>query len=825
MLNLPLTLKATLRDWKSGELTLLLMALIIAVACVTAISNFTTLINRQLEQSTANLLGADAVVVSSVPIPSRWRDEAARLALTQTTSVTFLSMVEYHGHLQLAQIHSVSAPYPLRGTVRVADRISDKTGHPAQIPAAGNVWLEPRLLSLLSADIGQYITIGAARLRIAGVIREQPGQMGNWFTISPRIIMNQQDIAKTKVIQRGSRVTYSWLLRGAKKNVSALKKDLHNKLTSHQEWTDSQNNNPTVVRATERTLSYLHLGTLMSLVLAGVAISMATLRYCQRHIGQVALLRCFGASQSQILGIYLGSLFLLGSTACLIGAAIGYALQPVLLNWLGGLLPPVSRHVTFAPLFFSLAAGMTLLLGFSAGHVWQLRKISAITMFRQQQVVWQNSTYVTYGFALLLLGVLALIYTGSWMITGFVLFACVAFIAMVVGSLWLVFGLLMGHKQRLPLNWRFGFVNIGRNLENSALQIIGIGLALTAMLSLTIVKNDLLRDWQRQLPPDAANFFMINIAPDQIGDINRLLSANRIQHAAFYPIVRARLTAINHQSVQQRFGEEAKNINALRRELNLSWTDKLPPGNEITAGRWQVRDPHKNWVSVEKGVAERLGLKLGDLVGFQFGDGQLTAEVTSIRRVDWSSFNPNFFMLFKPGFLDDAPRTMLTSMYVPPSRQEILIEMTRQFPNITLIDITQAINKVRSVLTDAGNAISFITFFALLAGLIIVALAILSFSSTKQQETRLLKILGMRQYALLWIRTSEAFILGVYAGLLASITAILVNRYLAEVVLNIPFSPPWHLILTVPLYTAGITVVINFLIQRNQYQHRKQTVI
>jgi putative ABC transport system permease protein len=826
MLSIPLFIKSIIREWRSGELTLLFIALVIAVACVSAMNNFTNSVQNQLKQGAVDMLGADAVLTSNTAIDLSWKQKANELGITMVNTLSFLSMVEGHEQLQLSQIKAISSPYPLRGEVNIATDLGDAQGvSQTNAPEAGSVWLNPRLFPLLSTDIGKKIAIGAGVFKVSGVIRDEPGQIGDWFTLSPRIIMNINDVEKTKIIQPGSVLTYALLMNGSKEQLNEMHQFLNNKLNGQQQWRDSKNNNISVTNTINRTLHYLNFGTLMSLVLAGVAISMASLRYCQRHLKQVALLRSFGATQAQIIRLYLSSIALIGIIACLIGAVIGYSLHPLLVAWLEGLLPNTQQQFDLGPFVLSVVSGMLLLFCFSVGNIWQLRKISAMSLFRQQHLIWKNSAYITYGLALLLLGVLAYYYTQSFKLTLTVLGGCLIFIGAALAGLWLLFGSFTYAKLRIPLNWRFGFNNIARNFEDSALQVIGIGLALTCILSLILLKNHLISDWQHKLPAQSANYFIFNLEPDQPPALSTMLEKNGVKIQRFYPILRGRLTAINHESVIKLFGEEIKNINALQRELNLSWSKQLPDDNSIIKGTWMVSDPDKAWVSVEQGVAERLKLKLGDVLSFTISDRVINVQVSSIRQVDWSSFNPNFFMLLKPGLLDNLPKTMITSFYLSPDKQKLLIDVTRTYPNVSLIDIASTINKVQSILSSAANAITFISFFALLAGLIIVMLAILSLSGTKQQETQVLKILGMRRITLLWIRSSEAFLIGLYSGFLAILSAVLINVYLASSILESHFTIPWILFVLVPLSTAFIVVVINIIIQGKQYQGRASSLI
>ncbi len=820
MLKIPLFIKSMAREWRSGELTLLFSALIIAVTCISAMNYFTTMVQYQLERGAANMLGADAMITSNQPIAPAWVKKINSLGITQTTTLSFLSMVEFENQLQLSQIKAITSPYPLRGILKIAFEPNDTIGNTLyQAPEPGTVWISPRLIVALSTAIGKTLRIGAASFKITGIIREEPGQTGDWFTLSPRILMNQNDVPKTEIIQPGSQLTYNVLLNGSKSELNNLHTFLKDKLQGQQKWLDSQNNVVSVTNTINRTLTYLNFGTLMSLVLAGVAVSMASLRYSQRHFKHVALLRCFGASQRQIMTLYLSSLALFGIIACVVGAVLGYALQPLLIRWLGALLPQTEQYFTIGPFVLSIMTGMLLLFCFSSGSICQLRKVSPVSLFRQQHLIWDKQTYYTYGLALLLLGFMAYYYTHSLTMTMAVLTSCMVFVAIVLIGLWLLFRLPI--KARIPLNWRFGFNNIARNMEDSALQVTGIGLALATILSLMLLKNNLINDWKNQLPAQTANYFLFNMEPEQLPLLKQTLQQNQILVDVFYPTLRGRIVSINNQSVKTLFGEEAKNINALQRELNLSWSRQLPEGNKVIKGSWVVSNPKIQWVSVESELAERLKLKLGDTIEFAIGGDELSIQVTSFRTLDWSSFKPNFFMLFKPGLLDERPSTLITSFYLPPEKQQILIELTKQFPNISLIDITSTLKKVQSILTSASHAITFIATFALLAGIIIVILAMLSLSGMKQQETSVLKILGMRRNTLLLIRSSEAFLIGMYSGLLAIIAAVALNIYLAVVILGSHFSIPWLYFVIVPFCTAILVVLLNLLIQWSQYQKRR----
>ncbi|MDP1604939.1 MAG: FtsX-like permease family protein [Legionella sp.] len=817
MLTLPLPLRALLRDWRGGELTLISLALLVAVACISALNNFTSMVEHQLNQQAGQFLGADAVVTSKNPIPDAWKNSAQKLNLTQTNTLSFLSMVGHRDNLQLAQIKSIAPAYPLRGQLKIATTLAGQGVSVNAPPREGEVWLGARLFPALGITIGDAITIGLANFKVAGVVVEEPGQTGDWFNISPRIMMNQKDVAKTAVIQKGSNVTYSWLLAGNENQLLGLKNSLKNTITE-QQWTDSKKNS-VMVKTIERTLAYLNIGTLMSMVLAAVAISMASLRYTKRQQQQVAVLRCFGATSRDILFIYVGSVLFLGTAASLAGVFLGYALQPLLVHWLSGLLPHLESTHTLKPALLSFASGMVVLLCFTLVNLLKLRNVSATRIFRKEAPTTSVTESISYGLALLLLVVLAYWYTRSASITMIVLMGTLFYVLLAAGILIVSTTGMSFIKHFLPIKWHFGFTNIERNLANSTLQIVGIGLSLTAILCLALLKDNFLNEWQKQLPPEAPNFFIINIEPSQVSDISRFLTKNSIRGFMLYPMVKGRLISINNLPTRQVLGNKVEEINALKRELNFSWSEHLPPENTLTAGQW--KDVQENWVSVEAGLAKQLGVKVNDTLGFRIDAQIMQAKITSIRRVNWSNFKPNFFILFKPGSLGKQAETYITSIYLSVNQQNKLLNLVKQFPNVTVIDVASTIKKLQGIFESASKAITLLTLFALLTGLIIAILAMLSFSDLKEQETALLKTLGMRKRTLLWIRSSESFIIGFYAGLLAICCAIIINYYLNRAILGLPLTTPWTLIIAVPFLTAGATVLINNLVMLSQYQRQR----
>ncbi|WP_131782016.1 ABC transporter permease [Legionella gresilensis] len=808
MLNFPLLIRTFVREWRSGELSLLCLALLIAVTCMSTINNITFSIENLLNQQAAQMLGADVAITSNSPFPNNWEKRAKALQLTEAKTISFLSMAMVNDKLQLVQVKAITSPYPLKGFIKIAPQPFALATNVNHAPALGQLWTEAKLLSLLPAKVGDKITIGEATFVIGGILIEEPGQTGDWFNISPRVIINQADLAKTKIIQTGSKVSYRWLLMGTENQLTQLKNSLNPPLSEQQNWQD-KTANPALIKTIERTLAYLNLGILMSLILAGIAISMAMHRYNQRHQKHISILRCFGAAEKDIFLIYLGIILILGFFASLIGILLSYAFQPFLFSWLKGLLPDFQVDYSFKPALLSFSTGILLLLSFTVPHLLSLRKISAITLFKSQYQV-NKYSFLNYLITFLALVGLAFLYIRSWQLIIIVFIGLIYFAVFALSLLLITNFFINLIKNKISFVWRFGFTSINRNLTNSLLQFIGIGLALAALLTLNLFKTNLIDNWQQQLPADAANFFVINIQPTQASTFLNFLKQNQVENAILYPIVKGRLITINDRAVSLKLGDKARDINALQRELNLSWSTQLPEENKIVQGSWQTNQP--TWISIEEGLARQLGVGIGDKLGFRIEGQTINASITSIRQVNWTNFKPNFFILFSPSLLVNLPKSYLTSFYLPEERQYLLVNLVKQFPGITIIDIASTIKKVQTIFRNISKVINLITVFILLIGIIIAILAMLAFNDIKQQEIYILKLLGAQKKALFWIRSSEAAIIGFYAGLLAIILAIVINYYFNTMTLNFIFHPPWALLILVPLLTSLANILINYKI-------------
>jgi len=803
MRRLALSLRMLARDWRAGELRLLAAAIVIAVGAVTAVAIFSDRLQRGMASQSAELLGADLVLVAPEPIERGWIEAAVREGLRTTEVLEFASIVVRAGELRLATIRAVDAAYPLRGELRGSIGPYAGDGPVRGVPSPGTVWVEARLLHELGFEIGGRVTIGNATVTATRVLTYEPGRGGSPFALAPRVLMNAADVAATGVIQPGSRVNYALGLAGSAPQVAAFRAWLGPHLSPHIRMIDPDTGNPTVARALGRVERYLGLTSLLAVLLAGAAIAMGARRYSIRHYDTSALLRGFGATQRDVTALHLPQLVTLAVTASVVGAALGWVGQGVI-HWLLRDLLPLSLPAPGpGPFALGLLTGLILLAGFALPPVLRLRRVSPLRVLRRELTPLPPGALAVYGSAAGALAALLWRHTGSAQLTLIVFGGAAAAALVLAGTAYALLSAGRLLPTRAGVAWRFGFANLWRRPRASVSQALAFGLALLAMAIIALVRTDLLASWQRQLPPDTPNTFAFNILPDDVSRLEQFFAAHGIASQALYPMVRGRLTEINRAPVTQTVTKEERSNEAIQRELNLSWTAELPPDNEIVSGRWSPRE--RSGVSVESRLAERLGIAVGDELTFSIAGEPLAARVTSLRKVQWESFHPNFYMIFSPGALADRPATWLTSFHLPPARKALLAPLVREFPAVSVLETEQILAQVRRILEQVTVAVEFVLLFTLAAGITVLAAAVAASLGERLHEGALLRALGASRRQLRSAQLAEFALLGFAAGLLAALGTELIAAALYTRVFDLGYRFQWPVWLLAPV--AGSVLV------------------
>lgn len=809
------------RERASGEWRVLLLALIIGVGSVSTTGFLGDRLKRAMSEQGAGFLGADLLVTSPRPIAD-WPSlpiENSAPALATSQALEFASMVSRGDAFQLATLRAVDAAYPVRGVVRIADRpFEPGVPRPAQ-PPPGAIYVEPSLLPLLSASVGDSVQIGEASFRIAGIVAEEPGQLGGVFGLAPRVFLRADEVETTRVLQPGSRLTYLYQFAGEPGQLAAFGAALKPTLDSTQRLIGSREGIETLRGAFANADRYIQLTALISLLLSVAAIAIAAHHHALRHYDQAALLRCFGATTAQLRTLYAVQLLTLGLLGSLAGVVIGALMQQAL----AGLILPdaVTRlpSLGLAPVGVAVASGLLALAGAALPALMRLIRVPPLRVLRRDLpplpvAAWLGAA--VSGSALL--GLIAW-YAGDVKLVGVFVGALVGLVGVLVllAQLALVAGRGVQRMSHGPL--RFGLAQLLRHRFDSTLQLGAFTLALFLVALLALVRSDLIAGWQQQLPPQAPNHFLVNIAPHQQQAVAAYLSQHRLKASALYPMVRGRLVSKNGTPIAETLPEDARDSNTLRRELNLTWTATLPANNVVLAGRWHGErsagsDPSAE-ISVESGMAERLNLAVGDQLGFQVGDQTLAARITSLRSVKWDSMQPNFFVIFAPGQLDALPASSIASVYVPPDAAGVLPGFVKAFPGITVLALDKLIANIEAVFAQIIGAIQLLLGFLLAAGMAVVVATLLASLDARQQEAVLLRTLGAQRAYLAKGLWSEFIALGLLAGLLASACAEIAMALIADRLFDLPLRPhPW-LWLALPLAGALLVGMSGWLTTRH----------
>lgn len=795
-----LALRQLLRDARASEVRVLFFALLVAVAASTAIGYFGARLNGAMQLRASEFLAADLVLQGSSAAQAAQIDAGTSRGLTHARVVEFTSVVAADAGIQLSSIKAIDPAYPLRGQLRsAATPYGSET--PGGGPAAGEAWVEARLLAALGLSLGDSIDVGMKTLRMTRVLTYEPDRAGNFYSLTPRVLMNIADLDATGVIQPGSRVTYRDLWRGEPDTLVQYRQAVEKDLAANQRLLDTRDGNRQIGGALGRAERYLNMASLVAVLLAGVAVALSASRYAARRLDASALLRCLGLSRHQALGLYSLQLAMLGLVAALAGALLGWLAQLGLFALLQGLLPSTVPPGGIAPALAGIGTGLVALAGFALPPLAALGRVPPLRVLRRDLLPVPPSSWLVYGAALFALGLIMWRLSLDLLLT-FALLGGGLIAALLLGGL-----LLLGLRslRRLlvgsPLPWRLGLGQLLRHPLAAAGQALAFGLILLAMALVALLRAELLDNWQAQLPKDAPNHFALNILPDEREPFAQRLREVNATSAPLYPVIPGRLTHINDQPVQQLVSKESTGDRAVQRDLSLTWAAELPQGNALSEGDWWQTPPATDGppaVSVEAELAASLKLKLGDLLTFDIGGEHRQARVSSLRTVHWDSFQPNFYMIFQPGTLQGLPATYLTSFYLAPRHDTDVVALSRAFPAVTILQVDALLGQLRSILAQVTLAVEYVLLFVLAAGLAVLFAGLQATLDERIRQGALLRALGAGRALLVKARRIEFGLLGAASGLLAALGCELITWALYRYAFDLHWAPhPWLLVLPV----------------------------
>ena len=794
--------RQTLRDFRAGELRLLALAVTLAVAALTAVAFFADRLNLGLARDAAALLGGDAVVGSDQPTPLELLQRAAELGLRTATSAAFPSMGrapdELGGASRLVAVKAVSDGYPLRGQLRLKAAPDAAERSLAGAPARGTVWVDAALLDGLQLRVGDDLLLGDSALQIAQIIALEPDRGTGFMSFAPRVMLNQADLAATGLIQPASRVGYRLALAAPAGREAALR--------DYVAWAEErikavplrgvrveslQSGRPEMRQTLDRAQKFLNLVALLSALLAAVAVGIAARDFAQRHLDDCAMQRVLGLSQARIAGAYTLQFAGVGALASVAGVFIGFVVHYVFVWLLAGLVGASLPLPGPWPALFGIGVGMTLLLGFGLPPVLQLARVPPLRVMRRDVGALKASSLLvlaagTAGFVGLLLAVSADLKLGLIAVGGFA--AAVLLFALLS---WLAVQLLKRAvpEARAPRWLVLATRQIAARPAFAVLQVSALAVGLLALVLLVLLRTDLIDSWRKATPPDAPNRFVINLQPDQADAFKQTLAAAGVQRYDWFPMIRGRLVAVNGQPVNGEHYSEDRAKRLLEREFNLSHAAAAPAHNSISAGRWV--EGEADGISVEDGLAETLGLKLGDTLRFDIAGQLREGRITSLRKVDWSSMRVNFFVMFPVADMPGLPVTYI-SAFRAPATPGFDNKLSHDFPNITNVDISASIGQVQRVLDQVVRAVEFLFAFTLAAGLVVLFAAVSATREARAREFGLMRAMGASGRLLARVQRTELLGVGALAGLLAALAAMAVGWAMARFAFEFSWNPsPW----------------------------------
>ncbi|TFZ01534.1 ABC transporter permease [Ramlibacter rhizophilus] len=793
------------RDLRAGELRLLIVAVVLAVGALTAVGFFADRLKGGLNRDARQLLGGDAVVSSDHPAPPAFLDRARELGLETARTLTFPTMARaaqaQGGAVRLVALKAVEAGYPLRGRVRTAPAVGASGSETAEVPAAGEAWVDAPLLEALSLRVGDALLLGDASLRIARIITLEPDRGAGFMSFAPRVMINEADLAATALVQPASRVRYRLAVAGPDPAVSRFVDWAEQRLEARElrgmRIESLQAGRPEMSQTLDRAEKFLNLVALLAALLSAVAVALAARGFAARHLDDCAMLRVLGQSQRTIALAYAVEFAVVGLAASALGVALGFGVHFVFVLLLAGLVETALPAPGLWPVAFGFGMGLTLLFAFGLPPVLQLARVPPLRVIRRELGALKPASLAVLGvgitgFATLLLAASSDLKLGGIAVGGFA-----GAVLLFAGLSWAAVKLLrrVVNESTAPRWLVLATRQVSARPVYAVVQVSALAVGLLALMLLVLLRTDLIASWRAATPPDAPNRFVINVMPEQEEGFRALLREAGVPRYDWYPMFRGRLVAVNDRPVSPDDFTDDRAQRLVDREFNLSHSAEQPPHNQIVAGRWQTEEAGA--VSVEEGLAETLGLKLGDVLRFDIGGVQSEARVTSLRKVDWGSMRANFFVMYPVSRLPEVPVTYMGA-YRAPDRPGFDNAVVRAFPNVTSVDMTATLNQVQRVLDQVIRAVEFLFGFTLAAGLVVLFAAVTATREERAREYAIMRAVGAQSSLLRQVQRAELAGVGLLAGFLASVVAIAVGWALARYAFDFSWrASPW-----VPLFGA-----------------------
>lgn len=804
---------------RRGELTIILLAIILSVASVLSLSLFSERLQQALTDRSAEFIAADSQLRSRKPVDPAWIEEASQYKLKTAFQLSTRSMVFAGDELALSDLRAVDGAYPLKGAVKLSDiPFGNGTATTQSVPP-GEVWADSRLLQVLSVKVGDVVEVGEAKLKVSQILSEIPDAGFSVFNTDPILLMNQQDIAETKITGPGSRVSYKYYFTGDASDIEAYYDWLRPQMNREiHRWTSIKDDRSPIGRSIARAEEFFLLASLLAIVLAAVSIAVAAQRFSQRHYDPVAIMKTLGAGKSMVRTIYLIQICFITLLGIVLGSIVGYLVQQ-------GVAVAIQDQVEVAvdtwywrPLGIAVFTGVTCALLFSIYPLLQLFSVPPLRVLRKDISSTVSSKFLQFAFSGGAVFMLMWVYSGNLKISSILFSGGIVLVLSLLAMthLLIIVGRKLGSGSMGA--WTLAWARIRRRAMGNSVQLISFAITIMLLLVVLVMRNDLVKQWRDQLPEGTPNYFVANITEDQKEGLKAHFSANNVSYENFYPVARGRFVAINDEKVRTEItkeDEESSNEGrqGLGREANLSWSTELQNGNVVVEGQW-----HDNWqegeavpLSIETEIADRLDIELGDMLTFNVGSEVISAVVTSMREVNWQTLQPNFFFVLHPKAMENFSATYITSFSLDQSRKKEIAPLMAPFASVTLFDVDARINQVREIIDQVSLAVEFILVLVLIAGSLVLIAQVQASMDERLEELAILRTLGLKGRSIRFSVINEFFIIGAVAGLMAAFANEFSLYLLQSMVFQMPFSLHYEYWVIAPLIGAIVVGLLGAL--------------
>lgn len=807
------------RESLQAEMRLVFLALVLTITAMATVGLLTNRIAKTLVNQSNELLGADLIVASSRAIPDAWSGRAEQMGLEVARFQEFPSVLVTQDDTSLVEVKSVTKGYPLRGKLLLSK--GSAAFESTAIPASGDVWVEKSLLRKLNLQLGDRVTLGRADFRIAAVIEQEPDRGGSLFSLAPRVMLGQQDVAATGLVGEGSRVKFRLLLAGDEAVVTQFKDWIKPNLGSHYQLLSVRDSRPEVQVSLERAERFLALSLLVTIMLACLAMWVAMQNWVQKRLINTAVLRTMGLTRLQISALYLYQLVLLSLLACMLAVLFSMGLQALLVNiiqqYMSSVLPPAD----VGPALWACLLGFLLVLAFSLPAYWRLVSVSPMLVLRSMPDELQSFRWSLF-FGLLVLCMILYVVTRDLPLIGMTVIALITalviLLIMSVVMLYVLQALSNGFLKQTSKGLYFGIQALLRHRRETLMAMSVFGLSFIFIILLTLIRSDLLDQWRDRLPPDTPNTFLINIQSDDVAGVRQWLAAKGLPDIDFYPMIRGRLVKVNNRLVTGDDYDTARAKRMLRREFNLSWANELPSHNTLSFGSWWPEEATLPQWSVEKGIASTLGIRPGDVITYDIAGREIYGEITSLREVSWDSFKVNFFVIGTQQMMSAMPTRFIGSFYLPTANNHFMDELVQHYPSVTVLDVDALMSRVRTVIDKVSYAAEAAFVFTLVASILLVIAMVMSTRRIRQHENALMRAMGATQSLLARAQNIEFMLIGFSAGVIAVVLANLAAWWVSVELLDIGFRLNFFLAAGVVVAGMLLVMLIGWSILRGQYK-------